>query len=99
MNRSGSEKPTAIGAQLLDGNLAGGWSHWHQVGVAGKTSHGGVGGQALDHALAYQHDGYDQRQRQQYVQDGAGNVHPEIAQTLDWRIDGRFAVADAADQG
>ena len=49
--------------------------------------------QRLHDPLRHQHDGEDERERQQHVENGPGQVHPEVAQPVGG------AAGEAADEG
>ena len=102
MGRVGVEEAAAVGAQLLDGDLAGGrpdgdglLRHDGRVRGPERLDQLGdrIGTPRLHHALRHEQQGPHQRERQQHVERGAGQVDPEVA-------DGALLRAGkAADQG
>ena len=60
------EEPAAVGAELLDGDLAGDRPAGDELlGAASTVSAAREAVEVLDHALAHEHDREDERQRQQ----------------------------------
>ena len=82
MRRVDTEETTAVGAQLLDRNLAGGRAQWDHLvnALQGHSVH--VMSEGLRHTLPHQEQREHQAQRQQAVEGGAGHVDPEVAQGL-----------------
>lgn len=93
MGRVDAEEAAAIGAQLLDGDLAG--RRAERDGLLGALQGGGMDivEEGLRHALPDQQQRQQQAQRQQHVEGAAGQVDPEVAQLS------CGAAADAARQG
>ncbi len=86
VRRVDAEEAAAVGAQLLDRNLAGGRAQGNHLIHALHRYSIDVVGEGLRHALPDQVQRQQQAQRQQAVEGGAGHVDPEVTQGL-----GRFA--------
>ncbi len=82
MRRVDAEEAAAVGTQLLDGNLAGRRPHRQALLAALQGGGGDVIAEVLRHALPHQQHRQHQAQRQQAVEHGAGDIHPEIAQAV-----------------
>ncbi|MNN03639.1 hypothetical protein D3C81_1163350 [compost metagenome] len=93
VRRVDAEEATAIGTQLLDGDLAGGRPQRNGLVGTLQGQRVGVVGKGLRYALPYQQQREQQAQRQQAVEGGTGHVDPEVAQRR------RAAPGDTAAQG
>src|SRR6266508_3876105 len=74
------EEPAAVGAQLLDGDLARRRAAGDQLGRTLQCGHRGVTVEVLDHALAHEPEREQERHRQQDPHHGSGEVDPEVAE-------------------
>ena len=87
------EEAAAVGAQLLDRDLRGGRAEREGLVGALEGRVGHVAAERLDHALRDEHERPDEGERQQDVEQRAGEVLPEVAELL------RAAAREAADHG
>ncbi|MNN34980.1 hypothetical protein D3C81_1488140 [compost metagenome] len=80
VRRVDAEEAAAIGAQLLDGDLAGRRAERDGLVTALQGQRVSVVGKGLWHALPDQQQRQHQAQGQQPIERGAGHVDPEVAQ-------------------
>ena len=82
MRRVDAEEPAAVGAQLLDRDLAGSRPHRQALVSALQRQRVNVMRKVLRHALPHQQQRQHDAQRDQAIQRDAGEVRPEITQVL-----------------
>ena len=82
MRRVDAKETAAVGAQLLDGNLAGCRPKWHNLIGAADGVRSDVFEEGLWHALPHQKQRQHQAERQQAVECGAGQIDPEVADAI-----------------
>ena len=73
------EEAAAVGAELLDGDLAGDRALRDRLLGAFERRRIDVGAEVLRHAERDERERHDDRQRQQHVERGAREIDPEIA--------------------
>ncbi|MCY1354583.1 hypothetical protein D9M69_409660 [compost metagenome] len=93
MRRVHAEEAATVGAQLLDGDLAGRRAERDALLGALQGHRVGVVQESLRNALPDEEQRQQQAQRQQAVEGAAGQVDPEVAQAVG------AAAADAAGEG
>ncbi len=87
------EEAAAVGAELLDRDLRCGRPPGEGLIESAQAGEADIGREVLDHALGDQDQGPDRRERQQDVEERAGDVPPEVAELLD------AAAREAPDHG